>query len=152
MGGDPTGERDIKLQYSVTCREVARFTNKPEQQTRTAIMRHRKADGIAGTTLRQPRAGRGVTKIATLAKFVLGRFNALVTGRGTVPMPAAAQRQTRRMQPAGVIELAGRHEKWAGHEVFSLWKGQLYQGRNRRLVITELPRGALEGAFFNLGA
>jgi len=115
------------------------LADEPEQQAGTAIVRHGKADRIAKTLLRKPGTTRGVAKITELAQFVFGRFRAFVAGSGTVSPPAAAQGQTRGMEPSGIVQFAGRHKKWAGHNNF-LRMRELYQGRNACLVMINAPR------------
>ena len=140
MGSDPAVERDVELQHSVVRWTMARFADKPEQQASAAIVSYGKADGVTGTLLRQPRTSRCVSQIAALAKIVLGGFGAFVSRRGTVSLPTATQRQARRMQPAGIIELVSRHKKWAGHEIFSLERGNCIREETGERVANAVRR------------
>jgi hypothetical protein len=110
-------------------RTVTGFADKPEKQPGTVVVRYGKANGIAGTLLRQPRTAVGIAKIAAFVEIPIGWFGALVAGSRTLSLPAAAQRQAQGVQPSGIIELVGRHKEWAGHEVFSLGKGNCIRER-----------------------
>src|SRR5271167_3526502 len=122
MRGDPSRKRDVKLQEAVRCRAMARLANEPKQQPWPAIVSYREANRVAGTVLRQPTALCSITQIAMLVKILIGWGSPFVARRGAVSLPAATQRQARRMLPAGIVEFAGRHKKWASHEIFSLGK------------------------------
>jgi hypothetical protein len=92
------------------------FADKRQKQSRAVIPYYGEADGITITFTGQTRAVRGVSQIAELVKFVIGGLGTLMTGSGTEAVPAAAQRQARRMQPSSVQPLHG-HEKGAGQSL-----------------------------------
>jgi len=118
MSSGPSLKRNIELQRSMRRRAVGSFANVPKQQLSAAIMSYREANSVAGAIFRKPGALCGIAKIAVFVQILIGRFSALVTRSGAVPLPAATQGQARRMLPAGVIEFAARHKEWAGHVCF----------------------------------
>ena len=106
----------VILQDSVGGGTMSGFANKSQKQSRAVILRYGEADGITNTFTGQARAARGVSQIAELVQFVIGGLGTLMTGSGTEAVPAAAQRQARRVQPSSVQPLHG-HEKRAGQSL-----------------------------------
>lgn len=110
----------------MACGTVIKLANKLEQQLSTGIAADRKSHSIGGAFFGKARATGSVAQVAELMEFVWRRFDALVSRGATLPMPSATERQTGGMQPAAIIQLADRHEKWTRHAELLAEIVQLY--------------------------
>ena len=90
MRGNPLLRRQIVLERAMFPGTMRRFADKPDRQLAAAIMGYAKSDCVAGAFCRQPGTGGRVAEIAKLAKMIVFRFGAFVTGSGTMAPPASA--------------------------------------------------------------
>jgi hypothetical protein len=139
----PLAEREIVLQRSVPRRTMCGLAYEPNLQPITLVASNRKSYCVVSPVLRQSLATRRVTQIAELVHFLIAWFRAFVAGCTALAAPSAAQRQSRRMQPAAIFQFARRHKKWAGH-----WLKPLL--RDEGIVLTQqMNRQCLKGPAFS---
>src|SRR5580698_1361281 len=115
----PPAEREIVFQNSVARGTVPRFADEPKLQLCAAITSDGKSHRIVRAFLGQTRAPGSVTEIAEFPQFLIRRFCVFIARRGAMANPSPAQRQTRRMKPPAIFQLAGRHEEWTRHSLNS---------------------------------
>jgi hypothetical protein len=99
-------------------RAMSCLTYVAEIKLRTAVAGDGEAHSIAGAFSRQTQASTGISHVAELPEFFIGRLGAFVTGSGTFSDPARAQWQAGRMNPGDGLGFAQGQKEWAGQPRF----------------------------------
>lgn len=84
-----------------------------------AVTANRKVDGIGHAILRQVWAIAGITEVAALAEFLVGRRDAFVSGGRAVPGKTIAQRKAPAMRPQLGFVPDGRKEVGTGQRTLA---------------------------------
>ncbi len=126
MRGVPPAKHQIVLQGAVASRLMRGFTDEPQQKLGAAIARHGESYRVTCSLLGQPPASCGVSQVTAFPQFLGRRFGTFMSRCGALATPSAPQRKARRMQPAAVVQFAGRHEKWARHGRLLIRMPQFY--------------------------